>query len=88
MSRLKKASLNLALFLAVSLGGGLGTAWYMIEAGSQLSARTFGPWVTWIAAGRPPSAKEKELAVQFLREQPLKEFALALFNLNAFLYVQ
>jgi hypothetical protein len=25
----------------------------MIEAGSRLSARTFGPWVTWIAAGRP-----------------------------------
>ena len=45
--------LNLALFLGVSLGGGLGTAWYMIEAGSRLSTRTFGPWVTWVAAGRP-----------------------------------
>jgi hypothetical protein len=53
LSRLRKASLNLALFLVVSLGGGLGTAWYMIEAGSRLSARTFGPWVTWMAAGRP-----------------------------------
>ena len=45
--------LNLALFVCVSLGGGLGTAWYMIEAGSRLSTRTFGPWVTWVAAGRP-----------------------------------
>lgn len=45
--------LNLAVFLGVSLGGGLGTAWYMIEAGSRLSTRTFGPWVTWPAAGRP-----------------------------------
>jgi hypothetical protein len=26
--------------------------------------------------------------LDFLKEQPLKEFALAMFNLNAFLYVQ
>ena len=53
MSRFKKALLNLAVFLGVALGGGLGSAWYMIEAGSRLSTRTFGPWVTWPAAGRP-----------------------------------
>jgi hypothetical protein len=52
-SRLNKALLNLAVFLAVALGGGLGTAWYMIEAGSRLSTRSFGPWVTWATAGRP-----------------------------------
>ncbi|MCE9564228.1 MAG: DUF1549 and DUF1553 domain-containing protein [Planctomycetes bacterium] len=40
-----------------------------------------------LAAGRSPSAKEKELAVAFLKTQSLKEFALAVFNLNAFLYV-
>jgi hypothetical protein len=40
-----------------------------------------------LAAGRPPSAKEKELAVEFLKGSSLKEFALAVFNLNAFLYV-
>ena len=40
-----------------------------------------------LAAGRPPRAREKELAVRFLKEQPLQEFALAVFNLNAFLYV-
>jgi hypothetical protein len=39
------------VFLAI--GGGLGTAWYMIESGSRLSTRTFGPWTTWTAAGRP-----------------------------------
>jgi hypothetical protein len=50
---LKKALLNLAVFAALSLFGGLGTAWYMIAAGSRLSTRTFGPWVTWPAAGRP-----------------------------------
>jgi hypothetical protein len=53
LSRLRKALLNLAVFLGVSVGGGLATAWYMIEAGSRLSTRTFGPWVTWAAAGRP-----------------------------------
>jgi hypothetical protein len=40
-----------------------------------------------LVAGRLPSAAEKELALAFLREQPLREFALAMFNLNAFLYV-
>jgi hypothetical protein len=53
LSRLKKALLNLALFVGVSLVGGLASAWYMIEAGSRLSTRTFGPWVTWATAGRP-----------------------------------
>ncbi len=40
-----------------------------------------------LAAGRPPTAREKELAVAFLARQPLREFALVVFNLNAFLYV-
>jgi hypothetical protein len=40
-----------------------------------------------LAAGRLPTANEKELAVEFLKTQSLKEFALAVFNLNAFLYV-
>ena len=39
-----------------------------------------------LAAGRPPSPRERELAVEFLRTQPSREFALAVFNLNAFLY--
>jgi hypothetical protein len=41
-----------------------------------------------LAAGRPPTGREKELALRFLEKQPLREFALAMFNLNAFLYVQ
>lgn len=40
-----------------------------------------------LAAGRPPSAKEKDLALSFLDQQPLREFALAVLNLNDFLYV-
>ncbi len=43
-------------------------------------------------SGRPPTPKEKALALQFLAEKPddptvLKELALDVFNLNAFLYV-
>jgi len=40
-----------------------------------------------LAAGRLPNERERRLALAFLREQPLREFALAVFNLNAFLYV-
>jgi hypothetical protein len=40
-----------------------------------------------LSMGRPPTSKERSLAIAFLKEQPLKEFALAMFNLNAFLYV-
>src|SRR5262249_3623798 len=42
----------------------------------------------WLAGCRPPGSQECAFAAAFLRDQPLKEFALALFNLNAFLYVQ
>lgn len=51
--RFKRALVNVAVFVAIVLGGGLGSAWYMIEAGSRLSTRTVGPWVTWATAGRP-----------------------------------
>jgi hypothetical protein len=40
-----------------------------------------------LALGRPPSSPERELSLAFLREQPSKEFALAVFNLNEFLHV-
>ncbi len=45
-----------------------------------------------LAAGRAPTAAEKSLALKFFAGTPddpakVKEFALAVFNLNAFLYV-
>jgi hypothetical protein len=41
-----------------------------------------------LATSRPPSTKERALALQYLNEgRPLREFALAVLNLNAFLYV-
>jgi hypothetical protein len=52
LSALTNTLLNLVAFAVLAFGGGLGSAWYMIEAGSRLSTRTFGPWVTWTSAGR------------------------------------
>jgi hypothetical protein len=40
-----------------------------------------------LALGRPPTPEERDLSLAFLREQPVEEFALAMFNLNGFLYV-
>jgi hypothetical protein len=41
-----------AQFLVIALGGGLATAWYAIEWGAAPTALSFGPWRTWINAGR------------------------------------
>ncbi len=41
-----------------------------------------------LAAGRPASEREQTAAQAFLQEHPLREFALAMFNLNAFLYLR
>jgi hypothetical protein len=40
-----------------------------------------------LTAGRAPTPKERQLALAFLRANPLREFALAMLNLNDFLYV-
>jgi hypothetical protein len=40
-----------------------------------------------LAAGRKPSPEELKLALEFLKKQSLREFSLAVMNLNAFLYV-
>jgi hypothetical protein len=40
-----------------------------------------------LTTGRPPTPAERSLSLRFLEEQPLREFALAMFNLNGFLYV-
>ena len=40
-----------------------------------------------LAVGRSPTERERRLSLQFLETQPLSEFALAIFNLNGFVYV-
>jgi hypothetical protein len=41
-----------ALFIGMVLILGLGSSWYMVERGSQLTTVTVGPWVSWTSAGR------------------------------------
>jgi hypothetical protein len=41
-----------------------------------------------LTTGRPPTVKERQIALAFLQQQPLQEFALAVLNLNKFLYVE
>lgn len=41
-----------------------------------------------LATGKPPSSEQQAAAVEFLERQPLREFALAVLNLNGFLYVE
>src|SRR5215468_2644018 len=40
-----------------------------------------------LVAGRPARPKEIQVALEFLKTQPKREFALTLMNLNSFLYV-
>jgi hypothetical protein len=40
-----------------------------------------------LVTGRPARSQETQAALEFLKTQPKREFALALLNLNAFLYV-
>jgi hypothetical protein len=40
-----------------------------------------------LVAGRRPNAKERQVAIEFARSAKPREFALAMLNLNAFLYV-
>jgi hypothetical protein len=46
---------DLAIFVGLVLIVGLGSSWYMVEAGNRLTTATVGPWVIWPAAGRRES---------------------------------
>lgn len=55
------------------------------EAGTDVDCQIERAYL--LAAGRRPTNEERRLSHDFLATQPLREFALAMFNLNAFLYV-
>ena len=40
-----------------------------------------------LALGRAPTEAELTASLTFLRDQPLEDFTLSLFNLNGFLHV-
>lgn len=48
-----KRLVNALVFLLIAVGGGLGSAWYMVEIGSPLTTEKKGPWRLWTTAGRP-----------------------------------
>ena len=56
-----------------------------LEAGSDATAQV--DLAYRLTSGRGPTESEHQLAVAFLKEHSLREFALAALNLNAFLYV-
>ncbi len=62
------------------------TARLVEHAGKDQAKQIQLAW-RWVA-GRAPSEAERKLSEQFLKTQPAHEFALAMFNLNAFLYVE
>ncbi len=41
-----------ALLAGIVIFGGLGSSWYMVEAGTDLTTLRAGPWVMWKAAAR------------------------------------
>ncbi|MEY2877732.1 MAG: hypothetical protein RLZZ15_112, partial [Verrucomicrobiota bacterium] len=58
------------------------------EAGPDAAPAQIVDRAYWLVANRAPTDAEKKLGVDFLRGgAPTKEFALAMLNLNAFLYV-
>jgi hypothetical protein len=71
---------KLANYMAAALAGRL-----RAEAADEPSARVRLAYR--LATGRLPTERESDLATAFLRGQPLEEFALAVLNLNDFLYV-
>lgn len=56
------------------------------EANNLTLAQIEKAWL--LVTGRPPAEQEAATAQQFLQSRPLREFTLALFNLNEFLYVR
>jgi hypothetical protein len=43
---------DVLIFTGLVLIGGIGTSWYMVKAGTGLTTRTVGPWVSWRNEGR------------------------------------
>lgn len=56
-----------------------------VASGGDLN-RTVDHAFLW-TVGRLPNPRERQRSLEFLRDEPVAEFALAMFNLNEFLYV-
>jgi hypothetical protein len=56
-----------------------------IEAGDDIADRIHLAFL--ITTGCPPTEQQETVAAEFLKAEPFHEFALAMFSLNGFLYV-
>ena len=56
-----------------------------LEAGEETAAQIQLAFL--LATGRPPTDVQQAVADDFLKTEPGSEFALAMFSLNGFLYV-
>jgi hypothetical protein len=53
LTAIAKLLFRLAIFLAVTVIGGAGSAWIMAHSGTRLTTLTSGPWIAWPSSGRP-----------------------------------
>ncbi len=58
-----------------------------LESGGPDEPESIARRAYLLATGRPPTEDEIRIASDFLESGPTREFALAMFNLNSFLYV-
>jgi hypothetical protein len=77
---------ELARELAHRLRAEIGSQGAGVDDSRFLDGRIERAWR--LTTGRPPTDLERQRSREFLSAQPLEEFCLALFNLNAFLYVE
>ncbi len=75
--------LNLCVFLAIALIGGIWSSWIMVERGSSLFTSTSGAWVLWTGAGRPDA--DPYTRAHFARQGslPLGSTAMHVWNARA-----
>ena len=59
-----------------------------LESETDRSAEAVAQRAFLLATGQLPTSEQQRAVVRFLKEQPLREFALTMFNLNSFLYVE
>ncbi len=70
------ALINIAVFVAISLGFGIWSSWVMVENGSSLTTRTSGEWVLWSSAGRPDADPYTRAHFSRLGSLPLSTTAI------------
>lgn len=71
LARLTNRVADVSLFLGLVLIGGLGTSWYMVEAGSAITTHSIGPWVTWKNAARADADPYTRAHIARLGTMPL-----------------